>query len=428
MSGVGITGLIEPLNGASFPVWADVNGFGGWRSVADMAARDALPANFRKVGMVVAVQDTDSQFILVGGITNGDYQPLSFATNAPLSDVLYVDGGSTVGAPNGSSSAPYKTVTDAIAAAAAAAVATWAFIITPGSYSGEAPINLPSNKNLIFWGLGSDVSGFAAVTDLPDMVVPNAMALSFRNCNVGSLTHPTPTGGATIDLQYCNCNSIQGSSAGGTSVYAIGIPNSPIGNLSNFSAIATMSLTGCLYFGFGFTATTVNNIVFTNCQVFANAGVTGIGSSPQLRAWSTTFGVMAFTGFADVVLDADSMVSFQANATAAGASINNSSLPLVFSITPGASVTADYGAHGIYQSLALATASTIAVVRGPLGWSYLFLTQTSGGSHVPTLTGVVWAGGAPPTFSTANGATDVVSLFNDGTRMLATTGSMLGFI
>lgn len=53
MSGVGITGLIEPLNGGSFPVFEDINGLGGMRVVSDNTQRNAIPANFKKEGMLV---------------------------------------------------------------------------------------------------------------------------------------------------------------------------------------------------------------------------------------------------------------------------------------------------------------------------------------------------------------------------------------
>lgn len=60
MSGVGISGLIKDLPGTvtPYPVWEDIDGFGGWRSVANVAARDAIPDNYRKIGMVVVAEDT----------------------------------------------------------------------------------------------------------------------------------------------------------------------------------------------------------------------------------------------------------------------------------------------------------------------------------------------------------------------------------
>lgn len=66
MSGVGITGLIEPLNGGAFPVFEDINGKGGLRSVASIAARNSFSAAplFCKEGMLVYVSDTKCYYSL----------------------------------------------------------------------------------------------------------------------------------------------------------------------------------------------------------------------------------------------------------------------------------------------------------------------------------------------------------------------------
>lgn len=73
--GVGVTGIIEDLPGTvtPYPVTLDTNGLGGLRAVADITERNAIPANFRKVGMVVVLQDTGVSYKLTGGITNGDW-------------------------------------------------------------------------------------------------------------------------------------------------------------------------------------------------------------------------------------------------------------------------------------------------------------------------------------------------------------------
>src|SRR3954464_2747039 len=69
MSGVEITGLIKPLNSGAFPVWEDINGFGGYRSVADITARDAIPTNFRKHGMEVYVKSLQVVYELAADLT-----------------------------------------------------------------------------------------------------------------------------------------------------------------------------------------------------------------------------------------------------------------------------------------------------------------------------------------------------------------------
>lgn len=73
MAGVGLTGEIVPLNGASFPVFEDISGKGGYQAVPNVAARDAIPANFRKISMLVGLQDTGVVYKLDGGVTNADW-------------------------------------------------------------------------------------------------------------------------------------------------------------------------------------------------------------------------------------------------------------------------------------------------------------------------------------------------------------------
>jgi hypothetical protein len=80
MSGVGLTGLIKPLNGGSFPVFEDIDGLGGFRVVVDTTARDAIPPNYRKVGMVVTTSVSNNQYQLQGGILNANWVQLNFGT------------------------------------------------------------------------------------------------------------------------------------------------------------------------------------------------------------------------------------------------------------------------------------------------------------------------------------------------------------
>src|SRR5882724_5558265 len=71
MSGVGITGKIVPLNAGAFPVFEDINGQGGLRTVADITARNAVSANalFCKEGMLVYVQSTQCIYELAADLT-----------------------------------------------------------------------------------------------------------------------------------------------------------------------------------------------------------------------------------------------------------------------------------------------------------------------------------------------------------------------
>lgn len=75
MSGVGITGKIEPLNGGAFPVYEDINGQGGLRTVADITARNAVSANilFCKEGMQVYVQSNKCYYELASDLATWNF-------------------------------------------------------------------------------------------------------------------------------------------------------------------------------------------------------------------------------------------------------------------------------------------------------------------------------------------------------------------
>ena len=92
-------------NDAEFPVvfQSDVKGGTGYL-VADDTARDAIPASFREIGMVVKVLDSvsngnaETDYQLQGGIGNGDYVQYQGVGNfIPLSQKGAVDGVAPLG-------------------------------------------------------------------------------------------------------------------------------------------------------------------------------------------------------------------------------------------------------------------------------------------------------------------------------------------
>lgn len=56
-----------------YPTHDEKYGKGGYRAVADIAARDAIPAARRSLGMVVRTMDTNINWILTGGLTDSDW-------------------------------------------------------------------------------------------------------------------------------------------------------------------------------------------------------------------------------------------------------------------------------------------------------------------------------------------------------------------
>lgn len=71
---VTLTGFIAPTDDAdTYATHDDTYGRGGFRAVANLAARDAIPTDRRKEGMLVRLLDTGVSYTLSGGITNSDW-------------------------------------------------------------------------------------------------------------------------------------------------------------------------------------------------------------------------------------------------------------------------------------------------------------------------------------------------------------------
>jgi hypothetical protein len=75
---VTIIDTLRAKNAGTFPLVEDVDQLGGWRVVADLTARDAIPSSKRKVGMWVAVISDGKVYELVGGIGNPNWVEKTF--------------------------------------------------------------------------------------------------------------------------------------------------------------------------------------------------------------------------------------------------------------------------------------------------------------------------------------------------------------
>jgi len=68
---IGVTDIIAPLG--VFPALEDISLKGGYQTVANVTARDAIATNQRKIGMQVYTVATAQLWVLYPGITNGDW-------------------------------------------------------------------------------------------------------------------------------------------------------------------------------------------------------------------------------------------------------------------------------------------------------------------------------------------------------------------
>jgi hypothetical protein len=80
MPPIGLTDILESLG--DFPIVEDIDFKGGYRAVADVTARNAIPASARKVGMLVRTVATNEVWVLGPGITNSDWTSSNTAVTA----------------------------------------------------------------------------------------------------------------------------------------------------------------------------------------------------------------------------------------------------------------------------------------------------------------------------------------------------------
>lgn len=74
---VPVTGFIAPANITdTYASHSEEFGLGGYRSVADLTALDAITTERRKEGMKVFVLSENIEYQLLGGITNTDWYPM----------------------------------------------------------------------------------------------------------------------------------------------------------------------------------------------------------------------------------------------------------------------------------------------------------------------------------------------------------------
>lgn len=134
----------------------------------------------------------------------------------PLSNTVFVDGGTTVPDPDqdGSIARPFETVTEALAAIGSFAT-PYTIFMTPGDYSGEADIALPATPNISIGFVGfSAYYGLGAVTPELSAIMPgftggdSTQIIHFVNC-IWNTRPITPAG--TLRMDWCRVLGASGS-------------------------------------------------------------------------------------------------------------------------------------------------------------------------------------------------------------------------
>lgn len=91
LGAIPITGFISPTDNTDvYPTHKDIFGKGGYRTVADLAARDIITQERREEGMLVFVLSTNTMYQLIGGISNSDWVVAFNGLGLLPEDYIYV--------------------------------------------------------------------------------------------------------------------------------------------------------------------------------------------------------------------------------------------------------------------------------------------------------------------------------------------------
>ena len=314
MSGVGITGLIEPLNGGSFPVFEDINGLGGFRAVLNVAARNAIPANFRKIGMVVADQTTGLSWQLVGGILDANWQRYA---DSPFRGTYYVDPNFT-GTQTGSQSNPYTTCAAAFAAAVTSGIADGIIYLPPKTTLTEN-VTFPLTGEWELSGL-LDVLSTAISGNVDISASASARRFLSHLQITGNLTGNTSAGNHRIffdDVIVSGTTTFTISGSGSVSLFS----PANISASGGFNTISDVVFSGALV--------VPGNVFLTNAAFASTVSVQGASTFAYCVFFATvTAGPKAATG--DVRLAFDQCYL---NGQSVNISNNNSSVVAAISAT-----------------------------------------------------------------------------------------------
>ena len=88
---VTVIDIIKPKNAQPFPIVEDAEFLGGWRVVADLPARDAIPSERRKLGMWVHTRSDGKVWTLTGGLLNTNWVEVAFGGGGGGGTKIYAD-------------------------------------------------------------------------------------------------------------------------------------------------------------------------------------------------------------------------------------------------------------------------------------------------------------------------------------------------
>lgn len=464
---------LAPSNSGSWPTHSDVYGKGGFRSVADNTARDAIATPRRVVGMWVYSRASATLYTLGAGLTNADWTAVSLGStgttlvdfkdsvrvattaNITLSAAQTIDGVSviagdrvlvknqTTGAENGLYVCAAGAWTRATDADATAEVTSGLCVPVEVGTANAGKLFLLTTANPITLGATtltfSAISG-AGVTAGNGLTGTTTLAVLPLDSSItvaaGGVSRAALTGDVTA-AAGSNTTAI----AAGVIVDADVNASAAIAH-TKLATIATDRLLGRDTTGTGTleVLTVGGGIEFTGSGGLQRSALTGDITS---AAGSGTTAIAA-----GVIVDAD------VNASAA---IATTKIAAGFVRTDGTAALAGSWSLGT-QTLTAAHSISYTLVDDGNSSTADTINWSSGGNHKSTLTGnctftftaptttevglqlrlvqdatgsrtvtwpgtVVWPGSVAPTLSTTAGAVDIISFWYDGTSYHGFSGS-----
>lgn len=280
---VRVAGFIAPTDSTdTYAVTDEQYNRGGYRTVVDIAARNAITADRRKEGMLVRISSTGDIYVLAGGLLDANWTPLTVSGGTggtetqPLLTAAIVEGATTPDP--GVPTLAWSTITGTVL------VWNGTNWITTAATDADliAIANLNTTGILVRTGFGTVATrqilgtpGQIQITDGDGLVSSMVVALTDTGVNAG--TYPkvtvnaqgrvtagallTPADIPTDFLNLYKENFILGSVASASGVNSVAIGNG-----------ATSTAQGSLAIGVGSTATSTNSIAIGEHSVSRHLG------------------------------------------------------------------------------------------------------------------------------------------------------------
>lgn len=271
LSGTQVIAKVVPVDSLdTYPTHDEQYGFGGFRTVADTTARDAIPAARRKQGMMVQVLANGHFYILDADLTSwtdkGTLSGGGGGTGYTADNTVYVDSAATP--VTGIVFNDFATADTYVQTQTPAIGNTWCIKFAAGTYT-DAIVSRPfvtikgESGSTVLTGAITGGIAFAEIaalftSNIEDCVITNLVGTTpkifyIKNCTI---TGGTMAGGITF-CQYCTINGTLDASL----AIAFVVQNSYIGGgtFGSSSSFSGCSLNGNLGASVSFIGGSFNN-------------------------------------------------------------------------------------------------------------------------------------------------------------------------